>query len=160
VLFSTPPPPYADLDWSDAEESPDLGEAVFRFEVCGDRYVLVHALLRRNRPHLDDQVRTLVGKRGPMSFFVRVEETLRICGAGRSVAEAMRSVPFFVWPGEREDWERKTFEPGRLTFEGSEIWAMLGEFSAPWWGTAQFLAWAKDCPDLPVGVDPHRAGRW
>lgn len=147
--------PQVDVD-DDVVVDDDV--AYLPFVVCGRAYILVHSFLRRDRPHLADGVRKWIGKNGPASFYVRSVEYLRVLGAGRSPAESLRNA--FLWPSDQEAWERKHLEPGRLTFEGSDLWAMLGEFSAPWWRTDAFLAWAKDCPDLPVGIDPRHRGRW
>lgn len=115
----------------------------------GNTYNLAHGLLRRIDKHDMNygiyepswSVYTdSVTRSSPKSWYV-VDDNSCVVGAGRTPAEALRDVPFFVWPGEWESWKAKHFEPGELV-EDLELFHMLGSWPPFYWKDKAFLEWA------------------
>ncbi len=137
------------LDWTERCNVVERGEAFIPIELGGpfgqggQIYLLVHGFLRRDTWPMEQHVREKIGKQGPMSFYVtNATEHTKVYGAGRTPREALRSVPFFTWPGDEHPHPGQ----GQLTFDAEvvELSRMLGEAPPPWWRTGPFLEWAKE----------------
>lgn len=126
------------------------------FEVRGNKY---HLEYRPTVRWADKAKRKGRGRHSVHAFSICSEAgDFELVGSGNTPAEALRDVPFFVWPGTFEEW-RKRLDPGTLTFGDLDVYSLLGELAPCWWETRRFERWARDS-ELPIGLQPHRLGRW
>lgn len=82
-----------------------------------------------------------VASEKPASWYI-MDAAEVVVGAGDTLRNALRDVPFLVWPGERAEWEAKHFKAGTFTYDPALSHA-LGEMPPWFWPDEAFLEWEK-----------------
>lgn len=73
----------------------------------------------------------------PASWYI-VNLFDEVVGAGLTPAGALRDVPYFVWPGEKQEWMERNFKSGTLS-SNADIYRLLGEWTPAFWTDEKFL---------------------
>lgn len=81
-------------------------------------------------------------KRNSKATFCIVDENDVVIGAGKTPREALRDVPFFVWPGEYGEWALRMLQPGELSHkEEIEVLLILDELPPFYRSDTEFSQW-------------------
>ncbi len=110
----------------------------------GNTYHLFHGPLRQKGSSHEPPwsvYTSWVKENGAASWYV-VNGNDAVVGAGRTPVEALRDVPYLVFPGEEEAWRKKRFNPGRFVFD-PELYLLLDDWTPFFWDDAAFVEWYR-----------------